>query len=94
VPYGLGLVEADRAVGWRVVSSPNLHQLPAVVFSTVLGTDSGRRPPVRCGGARCGDRQVGAGGSCDAFEHPNQCPWQRLRVEIVVVFLGDTRPMR
>ncbi len=99
--YGLGVVSADGAIDWRVVNSPNLHQLPAVVLATVLGYRSGSATYVI--DAATLDAAIALlepAGACDAFEHPNLWAWQRLRAEIaagavaahagiVVVFVGD-----
>ena len=99
--YGLGVVGSDGVVGWRVVNSPNLHQLPAVVLATVLGYGGGTAtfdiglPTFDEAIAR-----LAPAGACDAFEHPNLWAWQRLRTDltsglvpegarIVVVFVGD-----
>lgn len=101
VAYGLGVVGADGVVDWRVVNSPNLHQLPAVVLATVLGYRSGSATYII--DVATLDEAIALlepAGACDAFEHPNLWAWQRLRAEldagavagdaaIVVVFVGD-----
>lgn len=100
VAYGLGVVGAD-AVDWRVVNSPNLHHLPAVVLATVLGYRSGSATYViDAATLDAAIARLEPAGACDAFEHPNLWAWQRLRAEIaegavaadaeiVVVFVGD-----
>ncbi len=101
VAYGLGVVAGDGAVDWRVVNSPNLHHLPAVVLATVLGYRSGSATYViEVAALDAAIALLEPAGACDAFEHPNLWAWQRLRaeiakgtvepdVEIVVVFVGD-----
>ena len=102
IAHGLGVVVADGVVAWRVVNSPNLHQLPAVVWATVLGYRSGSATYVIDEATLdAAIALLAPAEACDAFDHPNLWAWQRLRADIdqglvaldrkiVVVFVGDT----